>query len=75
MGDIDRLMMDLSREDAPRTPAHPLPATFPQPDAEIQTPENREAFPAATTKAPGFIILAIIVIMSWLPLILPPVFM
>jgi hypothetical protein len=105
MGDIDRLMMDLSSEpphggsgqwsavsgqkNSPRTifgatskievigegtrrtAAHPLTAPSPLPYAEFQTPENRETVPATKTKALGFIVLAIVVILSWLPLILP----
>jgi len=69
--DIDRLMIDLSGDGAlDAATAHPLSASSPQPDTEIQTPEYPEAVPAARTKASGVIILAIVVILAWFPLFL-----
>lgn len=70
MGDIDRLMIDLSRE----APASALPDSSVRTEFEAQPPENQGAIPAVRTTTLGFIILAIVVILSWLPLALPLVF-
>jgi len=61
MGDIDRIMIDLSGNEALDTPAGHLTDIAAQPDAGVQE--------SPRTKAPGFIILTIAVILSWLPLL------
>jgi heptaprenyl diphosphate synthase len=59
-GDIDALMLELS-EDAPADPGTP-PAAAEGTAAENPAPKQR-------TTAAGFIILALVVFLSWLPLI------
>jgi heptaprenyl diphosphate synthase len=58
-GDIDALMLELS-EDSPASPGMP-------PAAEGTTAETPA--PKQRTTAAGFIILALVVFLSWLPLI------
>jgi hypothetical protein len=81
MDDIDRLMIDLSREGAQiwKPPpggaetwdtwerGHPAGA---EATGKAQIPDNREAVSAARIRASGFIILAIVVILSWLLFVL-----
>ena len=73
MGDIDQLMIDLSDEGTRKAPADASPNPVTHPNAEIQAPKHEEAIPVTQTqtKAAGFIILAIVVILSWLILALP----
>ena len=67
--DIDRLMIDLSNNEETReNPAEHSLNTIERQAAEVAADET---CPAARTTAAGFIILAIVVILSWLLLVLP----
>ena len=66
--DIDRLMIDLSNEETLKDPLKHFPNTIEHRAVEVCASET---IPAVRTKAAGFIILVIAVILSWLLLALP----
>ena len=76
MGDIDRLLIELSGEGKREATEYHRSDTVKQAGAEAQNAEAKnqeigDILPAARTKASGFIILATVVIISWLLLALP----
>ena len=61
MGDIDQLMVDLSEGNMPESASEGAPK-----GAETST-ENQTIVPAKRTKALGFVIIALVLLLSWLP--------